>query len=443
MSGLDSTGFTRKTLSEIQTDLADDQKSTISASLNTEATSVLGVLNGIVANQLESVWELAESVYNGFNPEAAEGDQLDNLAALCPGTTRLAATQSTGTIACTGTALTSLPAGREVTLNGYTWSTDSAATITAASAWAATTAYSVGDYVENDTPDRIYICTTAGTSAGSGGPTGTGTAIADNTAVWRYVGAGAGVVEVDVTADDYGPDVVAYSYNVPTISTSVSGWEAAMFTEDADLGRNEETDTEFRARRQTLLAVSGSATEYAILAEVLSVSGVTQAAIYVNDTDVTDAEGVPPHGFELVVSGGTDNAVAQAIQDSKAAGIRDHGTSSGTATDTQDASVSRAFTRPAEVDIYVDVEVTTDSDYPADGDAQIKAALVAFGATLSVGDDVVLSQLYEPCFDVAGVTDVTLIEIGTAPAPSGTSNISITSRQVSAWDTSQITVTST
>ena len=52
--------------------------------------------------------------------------------------------------------------------------------------WTANTAYSVGDQVQND-DGKIYKCDTAGTSAGSGGPTGTGSDITDNTARWDYI----------------------------------------------------------------------------------------------------------------------------------------------------------------------------------------------------------------------------------------------------------------
>jgi hypothetical protein len=58
--------------------------------------------------------------------------------------------------------------------------------VTTATAWASGTAYSVGDQVLNDT-NKVYLCRTAGTSAGSGGPTGTNTDITDNTAHWRYI----------------------------------------------------------------------------------------------------------------------------------------------------------------------------------------------------------------------------------------------------------------
>ena len=62
-------------------------------------------------------------------------------------------------------------------------------------AWVAATAYVVGDVVENDT-GKIYKCTTAGTSAGSGGPTGTGSSISDGTCVWDYQ-AVRGVIRMD------------------------------------------------------------------------------------------------------------------------------------------------------------------------------------------------------------------------------------------------------
>lgn len=51
-------------------------------------------------------------------------------------------------------------------------------------AWAATHAYVVGDLVLNG--GNVYICTTLGTSAGAGGPTGTSTGIVDNTVRWAY-----------------------------------------------------------------------------------------------------------------------------------------------------------------------------------------------------------------------------------------------------------------
>lgn len=57
---------------------------------------------------------------------------------------------------------------------------------TALTAWAANRAYRVGQLVQNDSGKK-YRCITAGTSASSGGPIGTSTDIADNTAHWKYL----------------------------------------------------------------------------------------------------------------------------------------------------------------------------------------------------------------------------------------------------------------
>lgn len=54
-----------------------------------------------------------------------------------------------------------------------------------AAAWQATTVYALNAMVTNDN-GRIYICTVAGTSAGSVGPTGIGTGIVDGTVTWNY-----------------------------------------------------------------------------------------------------------------------------------------------------------------------------------------------------------------------------------------------------------------
>ncbi len=65
-------------------------------------------------------------------------------------------------------------------------------------AWADTTAYVADDVVENSAAGapgtNIYVCTGAGTSAGSGGPTGDTSGITDGSVTWDYVGPGAEAV---------------------------------------------------------------------------------------------------------------------------------------------------------------------------------------------------------------------------------------------------------
>lgn len=56
-------------------------------------------------------------------------------------------------------------------------------------AWAGATVYAQGQQVEKG--GNVYLAVVGGTSAGSGGPTGTGSGIVDNGVTWNYVGPGA------------------------------------------------------------------------------------------------------------------------------------------------------------------------------------------------------------------------------------------------------------
>lgn len=57
-------------------------------------------------------------------------------------------------------------------------------TAAAAPDWTGTTPYEVGDFVTNGA--NQYVCTVAGTSDASGGPTGTGSGIVDGGVTWDY-----------------------------------------------------------------------------------------------------------------------------------------------------------------------------------------------------------------------------------------------------------------
>lgn len=62
--------------------------------------------------------------------------------------------------------------------------------------WSGSKAYVLNQQVHNG--GNVYRCTTPGTSASSGGPTGTGSGITDGSAVWAFVQAGTDV-ELDNT----------------------------------------------------------------------------------------------------------------------------------------------------------------------------------------------------------------------------------------------------
>lgn len=89
--------------------------------------------------------------------------------------------------------------------------------ITIAAPWQASTAVIVGQYVTNG--GNLYVCATAGTTASTGGPTGTGTGITDGTAAWNYVKAGSADMTVGSTTFSTGTsvDISSLTMSIPVV----------------------------------------------------------------------------------------------------------------------------------------------------------------------------------------------------------------------------------
>lgn len=437
--GLTSTGFTPKPYEAVLADVQAAMRASFGESIDLSASSVFGQLAAIYAEQVADAWDAAQSVYNAFVPDAATGAALDALSAVT-GTLRLAATSSTVTLTATGTPGTSLPAGRQAsvtdTLERFT--TTEAASIVALDAWTSGTAYQVGDRVTN--ASRAYRCTVAGTSAGSGGPTTTATSITDNTVTWAYLGEGTGAVDVPAESANTGP-IAGAARTITTIETAVSGWSTVVNLADAELGRDEETDADLRIRREADLQATGGGAVEQIREALSSVADVEEVTVYENTTDST-VDSIPPHAIEALVLGGTDAAIRAALFATVAAGIATYGGVSGTVTDSMGIDHTVSFSRPTEVPIYFAVTLVKDpSAYPADGDAQVKAAIVAYGATFRSGWDVRSSAFAARVFSVPGVLDVTACYIDTSPGPTTDTTITTTARELATFDTANIGVT--
>lgn len=226
-----------------------------------------------------------------------------------------------------------------------------------------------------------------------------------------------------------------------SILTPLGGWTAVTNAADGVLGRNAETESEARIRRNASTGRTGRGTTAAVRASVLALGTVSSAVVFENPTDLASADGVPPHSFEVLVDGvgGDANAVAQAILDASAGGYVPWGSDVGTATDaTTGAAVAVHFTRAAQVPIHVAVTVRASSVTAA----QVQAAVVAAGGALVAGADVIQLRIAGAVQALLGPDEyVSACYIGTAAAPTGTANIPIAARQRAAFDTARISVT--
>ena len=221
---------------------------------------------------------------------------------------------------------------------------------------------------------------------------------------------GGGTINVNVEAINTGPVVFVQGDSVSggevTIIDTVAGWDDFTFGAVV-LGRNDETDEALRIRHaQSLQSTSGSTAD-ALLAKILTVQGINSVLVIENDTDLTDSGGRPPHSFEVVVDGGADQDIINAIGDSKPLGIATFGDTSGTFTDTQGTTYTIKFSRVVNTDIFMNVTIDTDGLYPADGDEQVKTAVALFGSeNYKQGSLLIWDAFFEAVFTVPGITNV-------------------------------------
>ena len=215
-----------------------------------------------------------------------------------------------------------------------------------------------------------------------------------------------------------GGEVAAEPNKINTINTPVTGWIYCNNTLAAAVGSTTETDAEYRERQEASLGRAGSTNPDAIQAALLAVEGVTSATVTENDT-INTVDGLPPKSFEAVIADGDpsladDTSIAQAIWDTKAAGIETFGTESGNAVDSGGNVRVMNFTRVTEVLLWVEVDVEVDLEYS--GDTAVEDAISA--VLLKVGQDVTASQVTGLLFrDVPGVRDVTEVRVGLAASP--------------------------
>ena len=86
------------------------------------------------------------------------------------------------------------------------------------------------------------------------------------------------------------------------------------------LGINQESDAALRLRRQKSVSLASQGYLSALLAALENINGLTSAFVYENDTASTDGDGVPSHTIWVIVSGGDDPSIANAIYTKRNAG---------------------------------------------------------------------------------------------------------------------------
>jgi uncharacterized phage protein gp47/JayE len=405
--GLTTTGFIRPSLADILLDLQETVDELFGEAMRKDPRSGIGQLLGVFAAALDESWQQAENVYKSFDPREAAGVALDGLAALT-GTTRKAARFSTGEVILTGDNAAQAFAGDSVT------STDDAlryvlvedSTLALATARAPTTAVALGDVRSNS--GNCYVALQAGTTGSGAGPVATAWTPpheTDGTVLWGFAGQGLAYDRNPIIAETAGV-VGGPAGSIIKIGTPRVGIRGVVNDESVAVGAEEDTDDQLRVRRVAELHGSGNSTVDAIRAALIKRDDVDEALVFENTGDELDADGLPPHSVEAVISGPaggpTDLAWAETLLGSVAGGIKTHGSTSVSVADGYGFLHTVKFTRPAAVAVYCKVTVVADRKvWPSDGEDRVEQAVLDYGATLVVGLNVRHSRVAAAVFTAA------------------------------------------
>lgn len=480
--GLSPTGFYTKPLSVVDDETDQGLRSILGDSAGTDSdgkiplASMAGQLKALLVDGFSAHWDLLEAVVASKDPAKAAGVHLDTVCAIT-GTQRQASRNSVATGICVGDPNTSLPVGRVATVEGTAvrFASASGFSIATGTAYTPSGTYGIGDLRYIPGQNRHYLCTATGIGSASG-PSGTAASISDGSSTWMYLGAGIGLAHVPFVAEDVGAIGVATG-SLNEIATPVSGWDTVYNRLAGVAGARQEADPALRARRESELSTAGNTTVDAIRANILRVNAgsedpahepPTSCKVFYNDTDFTDSNGVPPHSVEVLVQDGTTADIAQAIWDSVGAGTRTYGTRSDTVVDSEGQNQTVNWTRPSEIQIWVygtgryDASEWTDEPNADSVVAQaMLSALLTATADWPIARDVRTSPLNGAFMrgpagttgglalvpadpgapPVPGLLEVDPLYISTATGVTGTSQISITARQIAVFDSSRCFLT--
>lgn len=249
-----------------------------------------------------------------------------------------------------------------------------------------------------------------------------------------------------VTATSAVPGAIAAPVgSVERIATPTAGWQSVTNLTAASPGQAQESDAELRLRQAQSPAIRAQAVIEGIQAAILALPGVTYCTIYENDTDATDANGLPEHSLAVVVLGGDAAAIAAAIFQRKSPGVATYGTTSVDVIDIAGAVRTINFFVPIAVPVKVEVQINALTNYNSAIGDDMRTQIAAFINALSVGEDLIVNRLYSPALLGGGADSetyrITNLRAAKLADPLATTDIVINFVQRASCAVSNVTIT--
>lgn len=254
----------------------------------------------------------------------------------------------------------------------------------------------------------------------------------------------------DFFMQDYGRISVAKG-TVNKIVNNVTGLHSVKNQMEAVyFGRLRESDVELRQSYIAKSALRSNTMIDSIVAELLNnVSGVENASGYENSEDTTDERGLPPHSIEIIVQGGENQAIAEAILKRKAGGIKTHGSITVSVSTKYGDVIPIKFNRPEKLYIWLKVKLKGDQvSMPSNYAELAKKSIIDDAEQLSAGKNLQSQLLFDGIYRyVSGVEHIKILvatSTSTEHIPSSgeytEKNISVSHRQIAELSNARIEV---
>ena len=187
-----------------------------------------------------------------------------------------------------------------------------------------------------------------------------------------------------------------------------------------------------------------------IVAELLNnVSGVENAAGYENSEDTTDERGLPPHSIEIIVQGGEEQAIAEAILKRRAGGIKTHGNITVPVNTKYGDVILVKFNRPEKLHVWLKVKLKGNkTNMPSNYTELVKKSIIDDAEQLSAGQNLQSQLLFDGIYRyVSGVEHIKILVATSTSAehiPSSAEytekNINVSHRQIAEISNGRIEV---
>lgn len=256
----------------------------------------------------------------------------------------------------------------------------------------------------------------------------------------------AGFIDVTATCTAEG-STEADIGTLTRILTPTLGWQSVTNLAAAAPGAPVEQDATVRQRQTTSTALPSLTVLDGVVGAVAALEGVTQVKAFENDTNSTDSLGLPAHSIAVVVLGGVDTEIANAIYIKKTPGAYTYGTTAVPVTDQFGIINTIRYFIADDVPIAAEITIEALTGYTTAVGDQIKQAVVDYINALGINKRVDIGRLYLPAQLFGGVGSETFevndIEISIAPAPVGPTDVEIDFNERATSDIADITLTVT